>query len=184
MVRSLKLECKDCSISLFSLLTDCSVLYCVWHQVENQEYWISRSVDRPNEMLMSICWLYLCASGLVQADVSSWEYRQEEDNGDISARDDDSVQSNLESVDEADEDDDGNCHVRVSGGTHQVDTMENLPVVSFEDFEMEEQEEEERRMWQRLSVMENHRKYGTPLPLTEDMLSLHDARGNRACRRS
>lgn len=182
MVRSLKLKGDSRRSSLFSLLTDCGVLYCVWHNVDVHEYWISRSVDGPKEILLSICWLYLCASGLVQADVSSWEYH--DDNEDVSVEDvdEEAVQSNLEGVDEADEEDDDGYVAQASGGTaprgasQNYNSMNNLPVVSFEDDEMEE--EQERRMWQRLFVMENHRKYGTPLPLTEDMLSLHNARRN------
>ena len=91
--------------------------------------------------------------------------------------------ANLESVDEADEADDEGYDAQASGGTaprgasQNYHSISNMPVVSFEDDEMEEQE---RRMWQRLFVMENHRKYGTPLPLTEDMLSLHNARRNGA----
>ena len=49
-----------------------------------------------------------------------------------------------------------------------------LPVVSFEDEDDDEEEEEERRNWQTFFLMENHRRYGTPLPLTERLLALHN----------
>ena len=182
MVRSLKLEGDSRRSSLFSLLTDCWVLYCVWHKVDVHEYWISRSVDGSKEILLSICWLYLCASGLVEADVSSWEYH--DDSEDISVEDvddDEEVRSNVESGDEADEEDDDGSDAHASGGTALKGASQDyndLPVWSFDELEAEEEAEEERRMWQRWFLMENHRKYGTPLPLTEDMLFLHNQRND------
>ena len=47
-----------------------------------------------------------------------------------------------------------------------------LPVITFEDDD--EDKEEEHKMWQTLFLLENHRKYGTPLPLTEELISLHE----------
>ena len=89
----------------------------------------------------------------------------------------------LECVDETDEaDDDGNdaqaSEVMLPNRATQIyGNMSSLPVVSFEDDEYDEEEEEEKRkMWQTLFVMENYRKYGTPLPLTDGVLSLHNAR--------
>ena len=179
MLRSLKLEGDSRRSSLFSLLTDCGVLYCVWHKVDVCEYWISRSVDRSEEIVLSICWLYLSARGLVKADVSSWEYHDANDDVLVEDVEEKGTGSNLESFNEAY--DDGH-DAQASGGTapngasQNHYSLNNLPVVSFDEMEEEEEEEEERRMWQRIFLMENHRKYGTPLPLTEDFLSLHNAR--------
>ena len=167
---------------LFSLLTDCAVLYSVYHEVPDSKYWISRSVNTAEEILLSICWLYLCSIGLVKTDVSEW--RTEEDNDD-----DDEAQpdrggeekepsSQLESVDESDEinrrgnDSPGPGHVGPEASDQDYDM--GLPVFRFKD---EDDDAEERGQWQTYFLMENYRKYGTPLPLTEATLSLH----NRQC---
>jgi hypothetical protein len=178
MVRSVKLEGGSRPGSLFSLLTDCGVLYCVWHKVDVREYWISRSVDGPKEVLLSVCWLYLCARGIIKGDFSAWEYHDDNEEVAVEEAGGDAGRSNLESVDETDEADDDGKDAQASGDTasnrasHIYGNTNILPVVSFED----EEEEEKRKMWQTLFVMENHRKYGTPLPLSDEILSLHNAR--------
>ena len=46
------------------------------------------------------------------------------------------------------------------------------PVMSFKDLESEDEEKQKCKMWQTLFIMENHRKYGIPLPLKVQLLSL------------
>ena len=60
--------------------------------------------------------------------------------------------------------------------SHQHEPLgQDLPVVTFDDIEREQEEEEEPCKWQTFFLMENHRKYGMRLPLTEKLLELHNA---------
>ena len=177
MVRRVKQE-NNTDDWLFSLLTDCMALYCVRHEVASKEYWISRSVNTPEEILVSICWLYLKSLGIAQIGIMGWEtceWSDDEAGGD-EAIEGGEKSSMLESLDESNEasgrDDE---HDREAGteAANQAYEM-TIPLLSFENNEEEEEEEEQRKKWQTFFLMENHRKYGTPLPLTEALVSLHN----------
>lgn len=183
MARYMTLE-KDDKLPtvLFSILTDCSVLYSVYHRVQEKEYWISRSVDTAEEILVSLCWLYLGSIGLIDTErfdenVRSWESPEEaeaeDDEDERKGTNEEKSSSRLESVDENDEMMD-NDHQDHSMGEAQHQNSLPLPVWSFEELEQAEREEEERLKWQTFFLLENHRKYGTPLPLTEAFLTLHN----------
>ena len=168
MARRLGLQ-DSCPGVLFSLLTDGLVLYTVYHDVSENNYWISRSVNTAEEILVSICWLYLSSIGVVDPDVAKWEWNEDQAGGGEGLQGS-KQSSGVDSIDEGDRADDQNdC-------SHQHEPLgQDLPVVTFDDDEREQKEEEERRKWQTFFLMENHRKYGTSLPLTEKILELHNA---------
>lgn len=177
MVRHIKRE-NSSGDWLFSLLTDCMVLYCVCHNASTNEYWISRSVSSPEEILLSICWLYLMSIGMVETSITDWETGEWSDGevGDDEGIEEEGASSMLESFDESKETNDLNDahdHTVNPGASNQEYKM-TTPAVSFEKMEDDDDEEEERKMWQTFFLMENHRKYGTPLPLTKALLSLHN----------
>lgn len=170
----LKQSNKDNKV-LYSLLTDCMVLYGVCHEVSSNEYWISRSVSTPEEILLSICWLYLCSIGHAESNVSKWKSVEEDDEAGDDEQMEGGSSTRLDSVDESDEVindcNEAHGHSAPRGTNEEYEMM--LPVVSFEN---DNDEEEREHHWQTMFLMENHRKYGTPLPLTESFLSLHDTR--------
>ena len=179
MARSIKKNSKKNDGWLFSLLTDCVVLYCVCHDVDKKNYWISRSVQTPEEMLLSICWLYLTSIGIVPAGtLDRWE-TDEGNDGEVED-DEGKTSSVLESIDESNDTSDRNTtnDGNADTGATSQEYEKNVPVVSFESMDDEEEEEMQREKWQTFFLMENHRKYGTPLPLTEKFLSLHNATDN------
>ena len=179
MARRLKLK-ERCPDGLFSLLTDCMVLYGVYHDVPGNTYWISRSENTAEEILVSICWLYLSSIRVVSVNnIADWEWIDEDDGDGAQGEEQSSL---LDSVDESGETDD--CHhedtnERRSGRREvsgQAFSEMDLPAVSFEDDEEAEEEDRQRLEWQTFFLMENHRKFGTRLPLTDRLVELHNAK--------
>ena len=162
--------------TLFSLLTDCSTLYCVLHHVENKEYWISRSVSSPKVVLVGICWLFLSSIGKMHTNVRDWEIHDKDLAGRVKSESENKSCSILDSVDEEgkeehakDQDADGTENATFPQDTN-VEPGTSMSVFRFRD----DEEEEERLNWHTFFLMDNHRKYGAPLPLTEAILSLHN----------
>lgn len=179
MVRSLVLnERGKCPEKLFSLLTDCMVLYGVCHDDKTKEYWISRSVHSPEEILVTICWLYLYSIGEVNTNLPDWQSIEDDQVGDDEAMEEKESSSRMDVVNETDEtENDGND---ADGSMETGTANQEREVMCASKLFEEDSDEELREHWQTMFVMENHRKYGTPLPLTEALLSLHNARHEEA----
>lgn len=180
MARSIKKNNKKNDGWLFSLLTDCMVLYCVCHNVAKQEYWISRSVQTPEEMLLSICWLHLKSIGIVQVGtMDRWETDEWSD-GEVEEEDDEveDDEGKTSSVPEEESIDDAINEPANDEQKEQIILSAEIFDYIMNDNPDEEEEEMQREKWQTFFLMENHRKYGTPLPLTEKFLSLHNATDN------
>mmetsp|Transcript_25171 Transcript_25171/g.45560 ORF Transcript_25171/g.45560 Transcript_25171/m.45560 type:complete len:518 (-) Transcript_25171:502-2055(-) len=166
---------------LYSILTDISGLYVLWHEVkggaERDVYWVSRQETDPERFVASLYWMCLHSmndESVVEFD-SKWEQpaaaaeiqeegKDEHGSGDV---------GELHSIDE----DEPSNHANACGSGNvdgaDEEECEDMVIVSFDD--SDEEEDNEADQWSTFYAIENHRILGTSLPLTRNLLELHTA---------
>jgi hypothetical protein len=140
---------------LYSILTDISGLYVLWHGINNDNepvdmYWVSRQETDPERFLAIIYWLCLCSMGKSTA-IFDPLWKQET----YTATNDESRRSKQTGAEE--------------------EECEDMVKISFDDSD----EEREAEKWDTFYAIETHRILGTSLPLTTDLLELHNTDSRR-----
>jgi hypothetical protein len=159
---------------LYSILTDISGLYVLWHEVNNDAadvYWVSQQETDPERFVAIIYWLCLCSMGKSTAAFNP-RWKQETHTakqGEGEEEQDSTHGSELASIDEAGPTND-DFQSKQTGA--EEEECEDMVGVSFDDSD----EEKEAEQWETFYAIENHRILGTSLPLTADFLELHTNR--------
>jgi hypothetical protein len=167
--------------TLYSILTDISGLYVLWHEVkkgvERDVYWVSRQETDPERFVASLYWL--CLHSMDDESAAEFDSKWEEP---VAA-----TEIQEEGKDEHGSGDEGELHSIVEDepsnhanacGAGNVDgedeeECEDMVDVSFDD--SDEDEDNEADQWSTFYAIENHRVLGTGLPLTRNLLLLHAA---------
>jgi hypothetical protein len=165
----------------YSILTDISGLYVLWHEVKSEAadvYWVSRQETDPERFVAIIYWLCLCSMGKPTAPFDP-RWKQETDTAKLGEKGGDGEEegsthgSELPSIDEAGPTNDETQRPKESGA--EEEECEDMVGVSFD----ESDEEREAEQWDTFYAIENHRILGTSLPLTTDLLELHNTDSSR-----
>ena len=172
--RKKSLETIPPTLCLYSILTDISGLYVLWHEVINDAadvYWVSRQETDPKRFVAIIYWLCLCSMGKSTAAFDP-RWKQETHTakkGEGEEEQDSTHMSDLASINEAGPTND-DFQSKQTGA--EEEECEDMVGVSFNDSD----EEEEAEQWEIFYAIENHRILGASLPLTANFLELHTNR--------